>query len=790
MEYIRPFTSINLTDQALVGGKNASLGEMLAHLQQVGIQVPGGFAVTVTAYRHFLAQNGLDVKIFPLINDLNVENINDLKSISALIRNDILQATFSNELLKDIKSAYLSLGKGQPISVAVRSSATAEDLPGYSFAGQQDSYLNIVGEESVSSAIKQVYASLFTERAIAYRCHHQFDHSKVGISVGVQKMVRSDLGASGVAFTVDTESGFDQVVFITACYGLGESLVQGMINPDEYYVHKHLLDQNRHAIIKKNLGTKHTKKIYQTIDGHPERLATTNVKAEEQMAFCLTDGLIHELARQAMKIENHYQQHMDIEWAQDGLDGKLYIVQARPETVKNTKNQGVIERYHLASEGKIVVTGRSIGDRIGQGRARVILEHKNMHEVEPGEILVTDMTDPDWEPVMKRASAIVTNRGGRTCHAAIIARELGIPAVVGCNTATLDVISGQSFTVSCAGGETGFVYKGLVPYEIEKIEIHKMPDLAVDICMNLGDPEKAFSYQAIPNKGVGLARLEFIINNMIGIHPRALLELADLPKELHQIIRHKISAYSSATEYYIERLREGIATMAAAFYPKPVVVRFSDFKTNEYSNLIGGALFEPKEDNPMIGYRGASRYLSKEFRDCFELECIAIRRVREEMGLTNIKVMIPFVRTIQEAKNVIQLLADFGLSRGQNGLEVYMMCEIPSNAILAQEFLEYFDGYSIGSNDLTQLTLGLDRDSSLVEKLFDERDLAVKTLLRNVIQTCRKANKYIGICGQGPSDHPDFAKWLVKEGISAISLSPDTVTRTWLYLANSCSAQN
>lgn len=783
MNSIRQFAQIQLSDCPLVGGKNASLGEMIKHLGKLGINVPDGFAVTTIAYLDFLSQDALDKKIYQLLDSIDLTELSSLQENSAYIRRLILNTPFPQAMQNDIIAAYELMCGDEPVSVAVRSSATAEDLPGSSFAGQQDTYLNVVGAKNVLRAIKQVYASLFTDRAITYRNHNGFPHEKVSISVGVQRMVRSDIGTSGVVFTLDTESGFEHVVFITASYGLGENIVQGAVNPDEFFVHKPMLLQDKHAIIRKNLGTKETKKIYKETLDYTQSLETVLVNESEQARFCMDDRAIHELAHQAIKIEKHYQRHMDIEWALDGIDGKLYIVQARPETVKSRQNQNIIERFRLTSKGKIIAKGRSIGDRIGQGNARVIAEPKDMHMMKPGEILVTDMTDPDWEPVMKHAGAIVTNRGGRTCHAAIIARELGIPAVVGCGNASGKITLGEPLTISCAEGETGFVYSGLLSHEVEQIAIDDIPALPIKICMNLGNPEKAFAYQSIPNDGVGLARLEFIISNMIGIHPRALLELNRLPTEIKQKILSKTAAYESPIEFYIEKLREGIGTIAAAFYPKPVIVRFSDFKSNEYANLLGGTLYEPKEENPMLGYRGASRYLSEQFRDCFELECIAVKRVIENMGLTNTKVMIPFVRTLNEAKNVNELLTEFGLERGVNGLEVYMMCEVPSNAVLAEEFLSYFDGFSIGSNDLTQLTLGLDRDSSLVANLFEERDGAVKSLLHHVIATCRNANKYVGICGQGPSDHPDFAKWLVDEGITSLSLSPDTIMRTILFLA-------
>lgn len=782
MDNIRWFNQIDLKDISLVGGKNASLGEMLKHLTDLGINVPNGFAITTLAYKNFLAQGGLDQKITKLLAGLNVNDLESLKTCSNKIKSMIEETPFSQDLIDEITDAYKQLCAGEDISLAVRSSATAEDLPNSSFAGQQDSYLNVRGIGNVLDAIKHVYSSLFCERAIVYRQDQGFEHNQVAISVGVQCMVRSDLGASGVTFTMDTESGFDDVVFVTATYGLGESIVQGLINPDEFYVHKKLFMKNKPAIIRKTLGTKEIKKTYHDDRRFSKALKTVAVLKEEQNKFCISDDIVYELAKHAINIEKHYGRHMDIEWALDGTNGKLYIVQARPETVKSQQASNVIERFKLLTEGEVLATGRSIGEKIGQGSARTILDPTEMQKLQEGEILVTDMTDPDWEPVMKRAGAIVTNRGGRTCHAAIIARELGIPAVVGCGNVTNRVADGQPLTISCAAGEIGYVYSGILPHEVERITIDSLPTLPFKLCMNLGNPEKAFAYQAIPNDGVGLARLEFIINNMIGIHPKALLEFNQLAPKLRNQIAEKISAYNSPIDFYIEKLREGISTIAAAFYPKPVIVRFSDFKSNEYANLLGGSLFEPKEENPMIGYRGAARYLSEQFRTSFELECIAVKKVREEMGLTNTTVMIPFVRTVAEAKGVSQLLEANGLKRG-NGLEVYMMCEIPSNVLLAQEFLEYFDGFSIGSNDLTQLTLGIDRDSNLVANLFDERNDAIKRLLHSVINTCLEANKYIGICGQGPSDHIDFAKWLVSEGITSISLTPDTIIQTWLSFA-------
>lgn len=783
MEVIRQFANIQLSDGDLVGGKNASLGEMIRHLAAAGINVPDGFAITTDGFKLFLCQDNLNHTINSLLAQTDINDLNALAHASLQIRNWIQAADFPQQLIDEIINAFQTLTKGKDISVAVRSSATAEDLPGISFAGQQESYLNVKGVPNLLLAIKKVYASLYNERAIAYRVHNGFDHSTVSISVGVQQMVRSDLGASGVIFTLDTESGFDEVVFITASYGLGESVVQGAVNPDEIYVHKALLSQGRPAILRKNVGTKASKVIYADSESFSKALATLPVAQSQRVAFCISDDQVHELARIAVKIENHYQRPMDIEWALDGTNNELYIVQARPETVNNKKNNNVLERFKLLNTGQVIAIGRSIGDRLGQGQARVILNPSDKQEMQEGEVLVTDMTDPDWEPVMKRAAAIVTNRGGRTCHAAIIARELGIPAVVGCGDVTDKIHSGEPLTASCGDGESGTVYSGLLPYEIERVVVDELPTLPLKLYMNLGNPEKAFAYQAIPNDGIGLARLEFIINNNIGVHPRALLEYRQLDQGMRDLIAPKIAAYSSPVDFYIEKVKEGISTLAAAFYPRPVIVRFSDFKSNEYANLVGGLAYEPIEENPMIGYRGASRYISKQFRDCFELECRAIKKVRDEMGLTNVKIMVPFVRKIIEAKKVIELLNEYGLKSGVNDLEIYMMCEVPSNALLAEDFLHYFDGFSIGSNDLTQLTLGLDRDSSWVADLFDERDKAVKTLLHQAISACLDANKYIGICGQGPSDHPDFASWLVQEGISSISLSPDTLIKTWLYLS-------
>ncbi len=691
---------------------------------------------------------------------------------------------FLPDFEKDVRSSYAELitqiGK-ENISVAVRSSATAEDLPNASFAGQQETYLNIHGIESVLTAIKRVFASLYNDRAISYRVHNNFAHSDVALSVGVQQMIRSDLAASGVMFTIDTESGFAGVVFITSSYGLGELVVQGAVNPDEYYVHKETLKAGKHAVVRRNLGSKLNKMIYCEADD----VKTVEVETDKQLQFSLSNEEAEELARYGILIEKHYGRPMDIEWAKDGIDGKLYIVQARPETVESRNSKQILERYALSERGEVLCTGRSIGQKIGQGRVRVILDINDMHQVKKGDVLVADMTDPDWEPIMKRASAIVTNRGGRTCHAAIIARELGIPAVVGCGDATKVITDGSDVTVSCAEGENGYIYSGIIPFEKTCLNVDNMPELPVKVMLNVGNPERAFDFQSIPNAGVGLARLEFLISNTIGIHPKALLEFEQLTdSKLKSFISKKTAAYASPVEYYIERLKEGVATIAAAFYPKPVIVRLSDFKSNEYANLVGGNLYEPDEENPMLGFRGASRYVASHFSDCFALECMAIKRVREDMGLRNVEIMIPFVRTISEAKNVINVLAKHGLERGKDGLRIIMMCELPSNALLAKEFLEYFDGFSIGSNDLTQLTLGLDRDSGLVAEQFDERDPAVKSLLHLAIVACKEQHKYVGICGQGPSDHPDFAKWLMQEGISSISLNSDSVVDTCLFLGS------
>ncbi|MGV3739727.1 MAG: phosphoenolpyruvate synthase [Gammaproteobacteria bacterium] len=776
------FQEVGLQDIHQVGGKNASLGEMIRGLSAADILVPTGFATTADAFRVFLAQQGLDKKIYQTLEQLNVDDVQELARVGKMIREWIIAMPYVSEFEQDIRSAYARLEKSighKNFSVAVRSSATAEDLPDASFAGQQETFLNVTGVDAILKAIKEVFASLFNDRAIAYRVHQGFDHHNVALSAGIQQMVRSDLASSGVMFTVDTESGFDQVVLITSAYGLGEMVVQGAVNPDEFYVYKPGLRAGNTALIRRNLGSKALKMVY----CDQNAVKTEKVPEDQQRQFSLTASEVETLARHAVTIEDHYGRPMDIEWAKDGTDGRLYILQARPETVMSRASQQILERYHLKQRGKILVEGRSIGQKIGQGRVRVIRNLQELHRVAPGDILVSDMTDPDWEPVMKRASAVITNRGGRTCHAAIIARELGIPAVVGCGHATEALKDGDMVTVSCAEGETGFVYADALPFEKVSLNMDTMPNLPVKVMLNVGNPERAFAFQSIPNSGVGLARLEFLISNTIGIHPRALLDYETLKDtQLKQEIAHKTAAYASPIEYYVERLKEGIATIAAAFSGKPVIVRLSDFKSNEYANLIGGKLYEPQEENPMLGYRGASRYVSPQFTDCFALECQAVKRVREDMGLTNVEIMIPFVRTVSEAKAVIDRLAQGGLVRGEHGLRIIMMCEIPSNALLANEFLQYFDGFSIGSNDLTQLTLGIDRDSALIAAQFDERDAAVKSLLHMAISACKAQGKYIGICGQGPSDHPDFAQWLMQEGIDSLSLNPDSVLDTCIFL--------
>lgn len=772
-------------DVELVGGKNSSLGEMISHLSNAGVSVPGGFATTASAYREFLEQSGLNAKIQSALEDLDVDNIQALTTTGAKIRQWIIETPLTATLEKEVREAFTTLSSGNAdIAVAVRSSATAEDLPDASFAGQQETFLNIRGIDNILIAIKEVFASLFNDRAIAYRVHQGFDHKIVALSAGIQRMVRSETGAAGVMFTLDTESGFRDVVFITSSYGLGEMVVQGAVNPDEFYLSKPLLKNNKHAVVRRNLGSKHQKMVYSNEASAGKSVSIIDVEKQDRLEFSLTDQELHELAKQAMIIEQHYGAPMDIEWAKDGDDGRLYIVQARPETVKSRQHVGTMERYLLKEKSNVLAEGRSIGQRIGAGRVRIVTSIDEMDKVQEGDVLVSDMTDPDWEPVMKRAAAIVTNRGGRTCHAAIIARELGVPAIVGCGNATELLTEGQEVTVSCAEGDTGFIYEGLLDFDIQRNSIESMPQLPFKVMMNVGNPDRAFDFAQIPNEGIGLARLEFIINRMIGVHPKALLNIDSLPRETRAAVTARTAGYASAVDFYVEKLVEGIATLASAFADKPVIVRMSDFKSNEYANLIGGKLYEPEEENPMLGFRGASRYISENFRDCFELECRALKKARNEMGLTNIQIMIPFVRTVAEAKRVIELLSEHGLNRGENGLKVIMMCELPTNALLADQFLEHFDGFSIGSNDLTQLTLGLDRDSGIVSQLFDERDAAVKMLLSMAISACRKANKYVGICGQGPSDHPDLALWLMEQGIESVSLNPDSVLDTWFFLAN------
>src|ERR1700678_4488510 len=783
--YIIAFEQLKNKDVELVGGKNASIGEMISGLSDLGVSVPGGFATTSHAYRDFLAQDGLDERIRGVLAALDVDDVERLAVVGAQIRSWMLATPFPKRLHDEILDSWRKMGKaagtGSEFAVAVRSSATAEDLHEASFAGQQETFLNVRGEEHLMACVHEVYASLFNDRAISYRVHNNFDHAAVALSVGVQHMVRSDLGSAGVMFTLDTDSGFRDVVFITAAYGLGETVVPGAVNPDEFYVYKPALRAGRRSIIRKNLGGKAIKMIYADPNSK-QRVRTVDVPPADRHRFSLSDADIIELAKQALIIEEHYGAPMDIEWGKDGSSGKIYILQARPETVQSRAGRTIL-RFTLKSRSKVLVTGRSIGQRIGAGHARIIKDVKEMSRVRAGDVLVADMTDPDWEPVMKRASAIVTNRGGRTCHAAIIARELGIPAVVGCGTATSDIKEDQPITVSCAEGDTGYVYEGMLEFDQRSIEMDAMPEIPVKITMNVGNPDRAFDFAGIPHRGVGLARLEFIINRMIGVHPRALLEFDRLDGELQDQIREQMAGYSDPVGFYVDKLAEGIAQIAAAFAPEPVIVRLSDFKSNEYANLIGGKNYEPHEENPMLGFRGASRYIDKVFRPCFELECRALKRVRDEMGLTNVQVMVPFVRTVSEAREVTQLLADNGLKRGDNGLKHIMMCELATNALLADQYLVYFDGMSIGSNDMTQLALGLDRDSGVVAKLFDERDDAVKALMAMAIKACTAQGKYVGICGQGPSDHPELARWLVPQGIDSLSLNPDTVVETWMSAA-------
>ena len=778
-----PLSELRMTDVESVGGKNASLGEMISQLAASGVRVPGGFATTASAYREFLAHQGLAERIQNALDSLDIEDVVALAKTGAQIRQWIVDTPFPAQLEQEIRAAYAAIEQDADGSFAVRSSATAEDLPDASFAGQQETFLNIHGIDNVLHAIKEVFASLYNDRAISYRVHKGFTHAEVALSAGVQRMVRSDKGAAGVLFTIDTESGFSDVVFITASWGLGETVVQGAVNPDEFYVHKPTLAQGRPAVIRRNLGSKLIKMEFADKREAGRSVRTIDVADADRHRFSITDEDVLELARYAMVIEKHYGRPMDVEWGKDGVDGKLYILQARPETVQSQSSGHVVEKYRIKQHSKVLTTGRAIGQKIGAGPVRVVADSSEMSRVQPGDVLVTDMTDPNWEPVMKRASAIVTNRGGRTCHAAIIARELGIPAIVGCGNATETLVENELVTVSCAEGDTGYVYRGKLDFEVVTQDLGALPDLPVKIMMNVGNPELAFDFAQIPNGGVGLARLEFVINNMIGIHPKAILEIDRIPASLREEIARRARGYASPREFFIEKLVEGVATIAAAFYPQPVIVRLSDFKSNEYRKLLGGEIFEPEEENPMLGFRGASRYISPSFQDCFELECIAMRRVRDVLGLTNVQIMVPFVRTLTEAREVVELLATKGLRRGENQLQLIMMCEIPSNALLAEEFLQYFDGFSIGSNDLTQLTLGLDRDSGLVAQSFDERDPAVKKLLSLAIKTCNRLGKYVGICGQGPSDHLDFAQWLMEEGIQTISLNPDTVIDTSVRLA-------
>jgi pyruvate, water dikinase len=779
--YIIPFEQLKNKDVDLVGGKNASIGEMISGLASLGVSVPGGFATTSHAYRDFLAQDRLDERIRSALAPLDVDDVERLAAVGKEIRGWMLATPFPARLTDEVLDAWRKMGHGSEFAVAVRSSATAEDLPEASFAGQQETFLNVRGEDHLLSSMHEVYASLFNDRAISYRVHSNFDHNAVALSVGVQHMVRSDLGAAGVMFTLDTDSGFRDVVFITAAYGLGETVVQGAVNPDEFYVYKPALRAGKRAVLRKNLGGKAVKMIYAE-KGSTERVRTVEVAPEDRNRFSLDEADIISLAKQALIIEQHYGTPMDIEWGKDGDTGKIYILQARPETVQSRAGR-TIQRFTLKGRSKLLVSGRSIGQRIGAGSARIIKDAKEMSRVRAGDVLVADMTDPDWEPVMKRASAIVTNRGGRTCHAAIIARELGIPAVVGCGTATTAIKENQAVTVSCAEGDTGHVYEGMLEFDERNIELDSLPPIPVKITMNVGNPDRAFDFAGLPHRGVGLARLEFIINRMIGVHPRALLEFDKQSAELKDTITKQIAGYADPVTFYVDKLSEGIAQIAAAFAPEPVIVRLSDFKSNEYANLIGGKNYEPHEENPMLGFRGASRYIDKVFRPCFELECRALKRVRDEMGLTNVQIMVPFVRTLLEAKTVTDLLAENGLKRGDNGLKHIMMCELPTNALLADRYLEYFDGFSIGSNDMTQLALGLDRDSAVIAKLFDERDDAVKALMSLAIAACKRQGKYVGICGQGPSDHPELALWLVEQGIDSLSLNPDTVVETWMFLA-------
>ncbi|MEE4024664.1 phosphoenolpyruvate synthase [Gordonia sp. PKS22-38] len=786
---VRWFADLGLADLEQVGGKNASLGEMVRNLTDVGVRVPNGFATTADAYRRFVNQpdaagTSLADRISARLAGLDTDDVQALAATGKEIRAAVMDQPFPADLEDDIRTAFAELSGGSDeASFAVRSSATAEDLPDASFAGQQETFLNVRGIDAILQAMREVFASLYNDRAIAYRVHHEFEHDAVALSAGVQQMVRSDIGTSGVMFTIDTESGFADAVFVTSSYGLGEAVVQGAVNPDEFYVYKPALRAGRPAVLKRGIGSKATKMIYTDNRSVGRTTEFVDVDAADRRVLSLTDAEVEALARQALLIEEHYGRPMDIEWGKDGVDGELYILQARPETVQSRAAVTGQQRFRLNESGNVLVEGRAIGARIGAGAVRVLESVEQMHEFQAGEVLVADMTDPDWEPIMKRASAIVTNRGGRTCHAAIIARELGIPAVVGSGGATRSLEAGREVTVSCAEGDTGYVYDGLLDFDVTESSIEAMPEISTKIMMNVGTPEQAFAFSRLPNSGVGLARLEFVINRQIGIHPKALLDFETLDEPLKEQIGEAIAAYPSAREFFVDRVAEGVATIAAAFAPHPVIVRMSDFKSNEYAKLVGGDLYEPDEENPMIGYRGASRYLSKDFADCFAMECAALKYVRDEMGLTNVKIMIPFVRTLAEAEGVISLLASHGLRRGENGLEVIMMCEVPSNAVIADAFLDHFDGFSIGSNDMTQLTLGLDRDSALVADSFDERDPAVKHMLEAAISACKARGKYVGICGQGPSDHVDLAEWLLEQGIESMSLNPDTVVDTWQRLA-------
>lgn len=780
---IKWFKDLGMGDVETVGGKNASLGEMISNLSGAGVQVPDGFATTAEAYREFLKHEGLDDRINAALDALDVDDVDELAKVGKQIRSEVIEAPFPPQLEQDIRTAFGELDGGKNISVAVRSSATAEDLPDASFAGQQETFLNIEGIDAVLLAIKDVFASLFNDRAIAYRVHQGFDHKLVALSAGIQRMVRSDIGASGVLFTIDTESGFKDVVFITAAWGLGEGVVQGAVNPDEFYCFKPNLEAGRPAVVRKQLGSKAIKMVYTADKTVGKTTEFVDTDEAERKQFCIDHEDVEALGRQALIIEKHYGRPMDIEWGKDGNTGELFILQARPETVQSRSSANTLERFKLSEKGKVLVTGRAIGARIGAGKVRVLDDISQMNRVAEGDVLVTDMTDPDWEPIMKRASAIVTNRGGRTCHAAIIAREMGIPAVVGCGDATELLKDGDPVTVSCAEGDTGNIYAGELQFQRDEIELSAMPDIPMKVMMNVGNPDRAFDFAGLPHSGVGLARLEFIINKMIGVHPKALMEFDQQDDELKAVIGEMMAGYDSPEQFYIDRLAEGVATIACAFHPEPVIVRMSDFKSNEYANLVGGERYEPHEENPMIGFRGASRYISEDFKACWELECKALRKVREDMGLTNVQIMIPFVRTLGEAQQVSEALKANGLERGKADLKLIMMCELPSNAVLAEEFLEYFDGFSIGSNDMTQLSLGLDRDSGLIAHLFDERDPAVKKLLEMSISACKAKGKYIGICGQGPSDHPDLAMWLLEQGISSVSLNPDTVVETWMFLA-------